>query len=494
MNDQKMKTITPSRTRLLAFSTALWLFLPNGQAATAPVEFAARLAPSLACPNFSDEFYEGLYDILLKQKELPHVAEMSGILSTVFTQPRLKLLSKPESDHLLAELIELYELVAFETPRRIADDPRDVGSQLEAIAAMEMGDRTTPEKSRLQDLIQEKLASLETRARAALPNASCPNESDTTPIVPSSSPVAGALKTFATAYQSCEAATRPALTRASREVRGIEEYGHHSDGIGLKRRIASIDALIDSHPYLSRRQQSPPQGCYPVLRNPLIYDYGGKPFPTTDGSNVLDLFTNAGSGTDALGIDCSGFVYTAFAAAGLKMKKKGRLKASGVFGVRASMWRDPRANGLTCFERASFSGNSNLRTGDVLASRGHVIMIESVGADPFGIAHLSREADCRPEKISVSAFDFTVVQSAPVKGGLGIDRYRAADYLPLEKDMAKAMIAHAVQACLAKTKHTRVITRARDASLVRHNGARGCFDSPVHLKHQECVASCAAFE
>jgi len=496
----------PGRIRFLAFVTIL-MTLPTTFAASPQASFTDRVRRSLACPNFSDEFYDGLYAFLLGKQALPPTEIMSAGFGQMLAHPRLKIMSRAHSDRMLKALTELYDLVAIEVPHRTADDPHDVNSQLEAIAALEMGDRLSPEKSHLQDLALAKLAEVETLAREALPAVNCPpseqaeqtggaNEAPSALFeswrVTQSAAVYGALKTFATAYQSCSAAQRPALSRRSREIAGIEVFGHHPDGIGLKRRVADIDALIASHPYLSRAQPPPSDACFPVLSRPLIYDYGGKPLASTEGSPILDLFTDAGTGTDVLGVDCSGFVYTSFAAAGLKLKKSGRLKASGVFGVRAAMWREPQDNGLTCFNHASFTAARSLQPGDILASQGHVVMIDSVGRDPFGIARFKRASDCRRANMSLARFDFTVLQSAPVNGGIGIDRYRASDYLPDEGAMAEALLQNAVDACLAKTRRKTVTARASSASLVRHLGTANCKDRPVKLNRQACLAACPA--
>ena len=48
--------------------------------------------------------------------------------------------------------------------------------------------------------------------------------------------------------------------------------------------------------------------CKDIRKFPLIYDYGGK--PNTD-SGTLNFFVNSGDGTSVLGIDCSGYVFSA---------------------------------------------------------------------------------------------------------------------------------------------------------------------------------------
>lgn len=304
--------------------------------------------------------------------------------------------------------------------------------------------------------------------------------------------VYGALKTIATSYQSCEAGQRPAMTSDTRNVEGISIVGTHPNGVGRIRAISDLPRLLRTDYYLLSYER-PSSSCFKIQSSPLIYDYGGKPSTDTGTDAVLDLFRNAGTGGQVLGIDCSGYVYSALATAGLKLKSSGRLKAIGVHGVNASMLMNPRSNGLTCLDLVTFTSRETLKPGDLLASSGHVVMIESVGPDPLGIASITRESDCKRTNISLSRLDFTILQSSPSKGGIGINHMRAADYLADGGSMATAMIEHAVNACLAKFRGP-IVSKSSSANLVRHKGTSECLDRPVRLAREECIAGCATEE
>ena len=294
---------------------------------------------------------------------------------------------------------------------------------------------------------------------------------------------------MATAYQSCEVTEVDPLTEETPKVGGIKIVGTHPSGGGYIREISDLNLLLTTHPYLSDYKQ-PLSTCFPVLQHPGIYDYGGKPYAESGRIDTLNLFRNAGTGSKELGIDCSGFVYTALASAGLKLKKTGRLKAIGVYGVSASMMKNPQNNGLTCLNEVIFTPTQSLRPGDILASSGHVFLIDSTGPDPLGIGQITKIENCDDQHISPFDFDFTLIQSDPSKGGIGLNRMKAVDYLMTSLTMAEAMMEHAVKACQAKLLHQNVKSKSTLASLVRHSGTEDCTDNELELTQVSCITSC----
>lgn len=469
-----------------------------------PLALTSKTQGALGCSDFQDEFYDGVYTYLLSQKQVPTPAQMEKAFLTMLSSQRFARLSESERQHIKDLLSELYQIIAIEAVKTTADDPSDINSAMEAVAALEMGDRSTAAKNALQERIAAKFDAIEQYMKS-VPAAACaqaPKARITAAEVPADSllgqwkstrpaAVYGGLKALATAFQSCDAGLKPALTSLTPDVRGVKVIGVHPDKIGFKREISDLGALIGSDPYLTEYQK-PSMSCFDVLANPLIYDYGGKPSTTADASSALDFFTNAGTGTSVLGIDCSGYVYSSLASAGLKLKKNGRLKAAGVYGVSAKMWMKPDKNGLSCFDYVKFEKSDSIKPGDILASQGHVVMVESVGSDPFGIAKFVLPLQCAKENMSVSRFDFTILQSGSLKNGLGIDRIRAADYFAEGGAMAEALIDHAVNACLANTRGTSVVSKAAKANFVRHLGTKECMDQPVRLAHEECIMACPA--
>ncbi|HEX4926056.1 MAG TPA: hypothetical protein VFV50_18325, partial [Bdellovibrionales bacterium] len=289
-------------------------------------------------------------------------------------------------------------------------------------------------------------------------------------------------------YQSCQAQSQPALTDDVGDVRGISIIGDHPAG-GKKRVISDLNAYVSSNYYLKAITETSNR-CLPIKKNPLIYDFGGKPHANSAENSKLDFFKNAGSGTETLGVDCSGFVFSALATSGLKLKKDGRLKAISVFGVSARMYMAPKENGLTCIEPVKLTATNVLRRGDIIAQSGHVVMVDTAGADPFSVGGIEKAEDCTGARLSPRRFDFVIVQSSPTKGGIGINKIRAADYLQENTKMANGLREYAVAACKARfgVSHT---VKTTDAVIVRHAGTSECMDTRVPLQNEECVASCS---
>jgi hypothetical protein len=262
----------------------------------------------------------------------------------------------------------------------------------------------------------------------------------------------------------------------------------HPNGVGRRRAVGDADAIFRSNPYYANRA-SASRGCFAAANSPLIYDYGGKPYASSVGTSTIDLHKNAGSGSSALGIDCSGFVSTAIVSGGLRLRSGTSSKAYQVSGVSASMFASPAKNGLSCFAPVASTPTAELRAGDVISNTGHVVMVDRVGADPFGIAGARNATDC--SNVSSKKFDFTIVQSSPSKGGIGLNRYRAADYF--SGSMRTGMEAYAKSFCRVRLGLASPTTLAvpSQAVVIRHTGTPSCVDRRIALEGESCMQSCA---
>jgi hypothetical protein len=169
------------------------------------------------------------------------------------------------------------------------------------------------------------------------------------------------------------------------------------------------------------------------------------------------------------------------------MRSDQPLKASQVYGIGAGMMKEPSANGLNCLNKAY----GDLRPGDLIASSGHVVLVDSVGADPFGVGSISKESDCVVSKMSSDRFDFVISQSSPSKGAIGINRMVAADYFATSSTMREGLKYYAVSACLKKFGKSKTASTSA-VSVVRHAGTSACKATPVALAHQDCLSSCKA--
>ncbi len=304
--------------------------------------------------------------------------------------------------------------------------------------------------------------------------------------------VDAARRAFGTSFQSCSSLRRDPVNERDSLLRGIEVRGRHPDGVGLRRFYGNMQELLASHYYV--RSTSAPENsmCLDLRGTPPIYDYGGKPFalddPVEGGS--LNPLRNAGTGSNVLGSDCSGFVVMAMARAGLRFRYDRPLRASSVFGVSSTMLAQPERNGLSCLTRATLNGGEDLRAGDLIASRGHVALVEAVGANPFGLRSVSRIEDCRPENVDSSQFNFVLLQSAPTQGGIGLFRVHANHYLRENERWTRGLLRYAVAACRASFGE--ISTPSFDeVSVVRVSNQPACWVAPVEIVGEQCIAGCS---
>lgn len=379
-----------------------------------------------------------------------------------------------------------------------------------ALAEAEIGLRVTEAHSELQDQVQISMDKLE-RAEKQL-NAVCANPDQPLPVIPPSPPppsghsekprtvweqlqmaghpeVYGARKTLAVAYQSCDVLTLPAMTSATPSVEGIKIVGNHPSG-GKKREIASLASVNASHNYIKNNRLAK-NSCFEVRNSPMIYDFGGKPYTTASNTKLLNMFKNGGTGTNVLGIDCSAYVFSALATAGLKMHPdpKKPLKADLVHGIGSRAFKEPQDNGLRCLEKIAVSKTKSIEAGDIAAINGHVVMIDEVGKDPFGLNKIARLEDCNSTKILAKNFDFVIAQSSPSKSGIGINRFQAKDYLKESGTYNKGLVAYAVASCRARFG-AKANLNSPDLSVIRHKKTAECKADPLVEQNESCVDSC----
>lgn len=521
---------------ILYFSCGVLVTACSPQSKEAIDQLASETIQDIACKDneFETKLWDGLKTYLLKQKSILDAETMQQALhenveKLTTGQPNLNqehvAILKRDLDSLIQSLLD-------EAPQ--GERVQSPEQLLILLSAIDVGDRSTVFRSYMQDKVRNQFTQLRKSIHAM--NLDCPkddkngdenNEVDND--VPNDDPknqpeedknadpvnppvdtppqiapdfdyhkqqalengvalsTFGGRWAFATAYQSCQSLQIPSLTAQSPEVKGISIVGKHSDGVGNKRVIASLGEVQSSHYYIKDVNHYS-SSCFNVRQNPLIYDYGGKPYATTAASSPIDMFKNNGDGTSVLGIDCSGYVFTSLATAGLRLKEGRALKASDSWAWGSSSYVEPQKNGLTCLDKISVTPEASLKVGDIVAVYGHVLLIDKSGSDPFGINSLRTEGDC--SKISSSNFDFTVAQSAPSKGGIGINYYEARYYLPTSSKMKTGLEKYAYYACLAKFKNKTYTPNIGTLSVVRHKGTAACMAPRVKMAKESCIQSC----
>jgi hypothetical protein len=156
------------------------------------------------------------------------------------------------------------------------------------------------------------------------------------------------------------------------------------------------------------------------------------------------------------------------------------------------MFMDPANNGLSCFGKVKMGVSGTLKAGDIAAVSGHVLMIDSVGADPFGLSRVQTSAQCA--NLTYRNFDFVITQSSPSKNGIGINRYRGADYLSESPTMLKGFEAYARQACIAQFQKKDVLMSADNFQIIRHSQSESCRTPEIALANEACARSCRSLD
>lgn len=482
---------------------------PQGYEAVSTI--ASQTVQNIACKDaaLEENLWDGLKTYLIEQKTLLSVEDLQQALDTeieklAHNNPQL---TQQETHRLSSDLRQLVVSLLGEAPQgeRVTTSEQ----LLILLSALDVGDRSTVFRSYMQSKVRQQFQSLQKTVQSFDLNCPAPENSSSEP---SAAPVVeqnkdfefhkaqalaqgdnlsvfGGRWAFATAYQSCQSVQLPSMTSQTPDISGISIVGKHPDGVGSKRMIANLAQLQSTHYYI-RDMSTYPNSCVNVRQNPLIYDYGGKPYATTAADSPIDFFKNNGDGTSVLGVDCSGYVFTSLATAGLRLKAGRALKASDSWAWGSSSYVEPQDNGLTCLSKISVTPTQSLKAGDVVAVYGHVLLIDKVGVDPFGINSAKSESDCA--KITSNQFDFVVAQSAPSKNGIGINYFVARDYLPTSAKMKAGLEKYASYACLAKVNGKTYVPNVGTLSVVRHKGTPECLAPRVKLAREECIQTCSS--
>lgn len=465
------------------------------KAKTSVDESSQKAAEAIGCSDFKSKVFDSMYSYLDTEKAAPDLEEFTSSINEqidVIAQQQ-KIDNQQVVGKLKKEISELYQTLIEESAA--LKKTKTSKEHLQTIIELEMEDQSSEENIQLNKLTAKQFSKIESTAKEL--DVQCSNEpTSVNPVTPSPSGselpsevvsklgvLTGSHNVMATAYQSCQSLEISDLTAGTGSVLGIEIVGTHPDGIGSKRRISSLNEVQDTHPYIkvSGGQQS---GCFNVRSNPLIYDYGGEP---SISNNVIDFSKDSGTGTSVLGVDCSAYVSAAIAAGGLRYKPGVENKA--VF-IRQTSTKfiNAKSSGFTCFNNASMTPNVSLLPGDIIGVRGHVLMIDKIGSDPFGLKRVKSISTCG--SLDVNYFDFTVIQSSPSKNGIGINKYVARDYLKESSKMYTAFMGIGKAACEAYFSGASVATPSTDYGILRHNGSASCLSPKIKMANQSCVSQC----
>lgn len=475
--------------------------------ACAPVGKTAQMVANQAMQNIGckasqSEMWNSLYRIAEEGSAFPDAEDLKSALLDAGEAQRL---SGANFSRYVDAFVGNYATTIDGIKAKF--DPQDPQAWRKALAEMEVGIRVTDLHAELTEQITASLAKLDAAETALDAKCGVDEGAISTPLDanPASGTlwdqlkkaqitpeVYGARRVLAVAYQSCDAANLEPMTAATPKVKGITKIGTRPDG-GQIRKISSVSDLNASDYYYHNLNLAR-SSCFNVHNDPLIYNFGGKPYATVKDQSKIDLFTRVNTGGPSLGIDCSGYVASALALGGLKMDPdpKKPLKATQIGEIPSVAFKDPQINGLRCLQKISVDAKTSILPGDIAAIKGHVIMIESIGADPLAIKNIKSGADCTSANIHPANFDFVIAQSAPIKEGIGISLIRGADYMPESKTIRDGLLAYAVAACRARFGLAANLN-SPNLSIVRHAKTPECLaPKPLVMAHEDCIDSCKA--
>ena len=507
---------TMKNLKLKAIMSSLALTLSACGVAGKPAQqLAATSIGNLGCKASQSEMWTTLHRIAEEGGSYPEATELRQALLAEGEKRQLK---GKDFEKYADVFVANYSLTIEGIKEKLG--PTDLEGWKKALAEMEIGVRVTSVHQELQDKLEASLKSLDEHeaqlkqeciadeGTASLPTPVAPTPDAPTPDAPSPAPVkdgtiweqlmkegpevVGARRSLATAYQSCDVLSLPAMTSATPSVSGITVLAEPHPAGGRKRVYGSIADINASHYYI-KNQRLAKNSCFEIRNAPLIYDFGGKPATSSANTKLLNFFRSSGSGTSVLGIDCSAFVFSALATSGLKMDPdpKKILKADLVHGIGSRAFKEPQSNGLRCLAKIAVTRTTSIKAGDIVAINGHVVMVDQVGADPFGLYKISSAADCRAEKLPFSNFDFVLAQSSPSKRGIGINRFQARDYLKESSTYREGLTRYAVAACKAKFGTITTVDTAK-LSVTRHRKTPECKAESLKMTNEDCVDSCRA--
>ena len=449
------------------------------------VEQASQsISDSLGCTNVQSKIFDAFYTMIDQDQAVPSPQQIKKSLSLQMQKLFSKASGSVEREKIIAiksEVESLVDLMLSETKRNSNITWKE---QIQKLIEYEMEDKSDTVTANSSKLIAEKTKIIRSLAQSLELACSAPATSIPNSELPKtqSSLSKGLKMVFATAYQSCGVLDLPEMDRATADVVGITRIGTHQDGVGGKRGITDLKSVQATHYYI--RGIASENQCLSISQTPLIYDYGGEPYVS---GNTINFFKNAGTGTDVLGVDCSAYVSSAIAVAGLRYKPG--LDNKPIF-IRqtSSKFINAEASGFKCFENITVTRDSNIKAGDIIGVKGHMLTIDRTGEDPFGLRLLKSVDQCN--SLNFQNFDIVVNQSSPSKNGIGINKYIARDYLAESGKMRVAFVEMGKQACLAYFQNKSLKPTSSEWGFLRHKGTPECLAPRVIMAGESCTQKC----
>lgn len=476
------------------FLISFFIFLLGCDSKLSVQKFSQLVVESVSCENFETQMFDSLLMAVDNDSALPKPKDLELQLQKDFVNIENYEKHIAVINEIIINFVKLYTDIYINNPSGF--DTQAIYDLKKYLISIETRDQMSLNQQDFIDSYTDQLKTIQKSAQRLKQSCTEEQKIPAQPIEPGtllnfiksnfSSEVYGAYKTFATAYQNCEAANLKALGLESKSLEGTKIIGRHFTDAGNLREISSLRDVQKTHPYISERQ--PLNSCFNTYNNPLIYDFGGKPKSFNTQNSELNFFINDGTGSKNLGTDCSGFIFSSLVSAGLKLHPGVQPKARHVLNYNAARFVDPEIGKVPCFKKLVINMNTELKPGDIVASSGHIFMITKTKSDSLGIAKKTSLSSC--ESITEQDFDFELMQSSPSLGAIGINKMRASDYLSDSKTMREGLIEFAKKLCKSRLNNQNYKQTSK-MSIVRHKKTPECkMQSEIRLTGQSCIYDC----
>lgn len=299
-------------TKVLFVSLAVTLTACSKDFVASSQKAASTINDGLGCTNYRSHFMDALYVFIDTENEKPDVDQLKQGLREVL-EKNTKTRGSTELKNAILEMVD--QVVAASAQQEFS-----AKELLRFLIQLEMGNQSTTLHQKLGAELQASVVKVGALAKALdvvcnqpvpVPAPDLDHDQQGAGRNDLPLPLFGAYYSMATAYQSCQSVTLPEIGANTPDVEGVRK-GQDIGG-GFQREYASVPDIVRTHYYVQR--QSYPVSCFDLSKRPLVYDFGGEPKIEGQG---LNFFVNSGPGGSALGLDCSAFISSALAVAGLR--------------------------------------------------------------------------------------------------------------------------------------------------------------------------------
>ena len=142
---------------------------------------------------------------------------------------------------------------------------------------------------------------------------------------------------------------------------------------------------------------------------------------------------------------------------------------------------------LNCFKKVNSASAKPIAPGDIIASHGHVLIVDQVSNDPLGVFQKKSRRQCALSRMSNQQFNFSAIQSSAVFNGIGINRIhiRDIDHPQLLSGLRKLASRSCYRKFGRKSSNNRL-----GITILRHSLSENCRELEMKLAGQECLSSC----